>query len=141
MSASATVTTPSRPKVFRPPAPPPQKIATPSGNAKVVWLLCGLVLLALAVASVVVQKRADRPGSATAGKSPPADSDLSPIVSDAAASSENSGKTIVLQGPSGTIIGQLARIPGQTEQITEIKAVSDIDNDAGRELLSIISKY
>ena len=54
---------------------------------------------------------------------------------------EKSGKIILLQGKSESIIGQLTKIPVENEQITEIKAVSDIDNGAGRELLSIISKY
>jgi len=51
------------------------------------------------------------------------------------------GKTIVLKGVNESIIGQMARIPLENEQITEIKSVSDIDNSAGRELLSIINKY
>lgn len=52
-----------------------------------------------------------------------------------------SGSTIRLKDHSGAIIGQMAKIPLENEQITEIKAINDIDNDAGRELLSIISKY
>lgn len=50
-------------------------------------------------------------------------------------------KTIVLEGNNGTIVGQMARIPLENEQITEIKPLQDIDNVAGRELLSIINKY
>jgi hypothetical protein len=49
--------------------------------------------------------------------------------------------TIVIVGQSGSIIGRLAKIPAQNEQITEIKPVSEVDNKAGRELLSIINKY
>ncbi|MBY0406780.1 MAG: hypothetical protein K2Q01_03750, partial [Rickettsiales bacterium] len=51
------------------------------------------------------------------------------------------GQTIVLQGQNEAIIGQMARIPMENEQITEIKPASDVDNGAGRELLSIINKY
>ncbi|MDE3059962.1 MAG: hypothetical protein KGJ06_03010 [Pseudomonadota bacterium] len=50
-------------------------------------------------------------------------------------------KTIMLKGKSEFIVGQLAKIPTESEQITEIKPLSDIDNHAGHELLSIISKY
>ena len=51
------------------------------------------------------------------------------------------GDTIILQGQNEQIIGQMARIPMENEQITEIRPASDVDNGAGRELLSIISKY
>ena len=54
---------------------------------------------------------------------------------------DKSNKIISLHGDSEYIIGQMAKIPAENEQITEIKAVNDIDNHAGRELLSIISKY
>jgi hypothetical protein len=51
------------------------------------------------------------------------------------------GKTIVLQGQNDAIIGQMARIPASNEQIVEIKSPQDVDNSAGRELLSILNKY
>ena len=69
------------------------------------------------------------------------------IIPDADASTgrrpaEKQGKPSSLQGDkSDAIVGQMARIPAENEQITEIKSVSDIDKDSGRELLSIISKY
>jgi hypothetical protein len=73
---------------------------------------------------------------------PPSPSLSSGMISDAQASVPNKPmKTIRLQGESEMIVGQMAHIPADNEQITEIKAVSDIDNGAGRELLSIISKY
>ncbi len=62
-----------------------------------------------------------------------------PTVSEAAASEQ--AKSINIQGNSGSIVGQMAKIPTENDQITEIKTVSDVDNTAGRELLSIISKY
>jgi hypothetical protein len=55
--------------------------------------------------------------------------------------SEKEEKTILLKGQTESIVGQMAKIPVQNEQITEIKAITDIDNSAGHELLSIISKY
>ncbi len=54
---------------------------------------------------------------------------------------ESQGKTIILQGKNEAIIGQMARIPAESEPITEIKSASDVDNSAGRDLLSIINKY
>lgn len=50
-------------------------------------------------------------------------------------------KTIMIQGKNEVIVGQLTKIPAQNEQITEVKSASEVDNNAGRELLSIISKY
>lgn len=58
-----------------------------------------------------------------------------------APSTLNQGKTIVISSQGGTIVGQMAKIPAGNEQITEIKSVSNVDNRAGRELLSIVSKY
>lgn len=52
-----------------------------------------------------------------------------------------SGQSIVIRGEHGGIIGQLARIPTQNQQMTEIKTISEIDNRAGRELLGIIGRY
>ena len=58
-----------------------------------------------------------------------------------AAVGKPSNKVIALHDDSEHIVGQMAKIPADNEQIVEIKSVNDIDNRAGRELLSIISKY
>lgn len=50
-------------------------------------------------------------------------------------------QTIHIKGNQQAIIGQLARIPSESGNISDIKTVSEVDNRAGRELLSIISKY
>jgi hypothetical protein len=50
-------------------------------------------------------------------------------------------KTIHIEGKSEAIVGQLARIPSENGNISDIKTVSEVDNRAGRELLSIIGKY
>jgi hypothetical protein len=77
-------------------------------------------------------------------------SSVLPAISDAQASTaplpvytvpEKSGSTIVLKDKSGVIVGQMARIPLENEQITEIKAINDVDNGGNRELLSIVGKY
>lgn len=50
-------------------------------------------------------------------------------------------KTIVIKGKNESIVGQMVKLPAEPEQTTEIKTISNIDNHARRELLSIISKY
>lgn len=73
----------------------------------------------------------------------PLSGDYQGVISEAHASGlpEDPNKTIVLKGDNQVIVGRMAKIPAQSEQITEIKNISNVDNDAGRELLSIISKY
>src|SRR5581483_9918244 len=67
---------------------------------------------------------------------------LQPPVADAqAALPAEKPPTILLRGQSEAIIGQMAKIPAENEPVIETKAVSEVDNSAGRELLSIISKY
>ena len=51
------------------------------------------------------------------------------------------GSTITLQDKSGSIIGQMAKIPMESEPITEVKPIQNLDKGSKRELLSIISKY
>ncbi len=74
---------------------------------------------------------------------------LSPASGDAMASipdiqtlnPDGTSKTIHIEGKSEAIVGQLARIPSENSNLSDIKTVSEVDNRAGRELLSIISKY
>ena len=71
-------------------------------------------------------------------------SDEGSLIGDAQASVVSPNKSngiISLRHNSEYIVGQLTKIPVENEQITEIKPANDIDNHAGRELLSIISKY
>jgi hypothetical protein len=56
-------------------------------------------------------------------------------------STKKANTIISLHNNSDYIVGQMTKIPVENEQITEIRAANDIDNHAGRELLSIISKY
>lgn len=55
--------------------------------------------------------------------------------------SRSQNQTIILTGEKEGIVGQLAKIPAQNQQMSEIKTISEVDNRAGRELLGIISKY
>jgi len=52
-----------------------------------------------------------------------------------------SGATILLQDKTSGIVGQMAKIPLENEQITEVKAINEVDNGGGHELLSIVGKY
>lgn len=131
----------SRPKVNRPPAFLQPK---PRTNSYVKMLVRGLAIAAVLLIAVAVIEKTAHLAKKTETANAPASAEsagmLSPSIGDAQAYS-GPGKTFVLQGGSETIVGQMARIPAENEQITELKSVSDIDNDAGRELLSIISKY
>lgn len=58
-----------------------------------------------------------------------------------AVKSDASSDTIIIRDEKQAIVGQLARIPAQNQQITGIKSVSNVDNAASPELLSIVGKY
>lgn len=141
---------PSKPKVHRLPALVTRKKKKPTDIFKrsPMFLFAGLVMLLFAASFSIKKPESEaltvKPSDDA--KTIMADNDpVAPItMADARVGSvlpEKISKTIVIKGQAGIIIGQMAKIPAESEQITEIKAVSDIDNDAGRELLSIISKY
>lgn len=54
---------------------------------------------------------------------------------------DNSDTTIRLKDDSSVIVGQMARIPIENGEITEVKRINTVDNGGGRELLSIVGKY
>lgn len=129
-----------RPKVYMFPAAP-----KPKRNKRLpLFLLIGTAGLAFFVVaginetSVISEKndKTDTRESTVASLIP------NPI-SDAHASTAagNNDKTIILQGDEGSIVGRMAKISLDNDQITEMKPASDIDKDAGRELLSILNKY
>jgi hypothetical protein len=134
--ASRTVT---RPKVHRLPAPvvhtkPMLSLVSSRPQVKkhsFAALTVGLMaLVGIGGALAMVGHKNALVGSITIG---------TPVTTAVLASSPD---TIMLQGDDADkIVGQLVKIPAENEHITEIKSVSEIDNNAGRELLSIISKY
>lgn len=137
------VEAPPRPKVFKlPPAAPPVPLSR-SFAARVVDshpLVLASLLLAIGVSLLLSKK----PLLVITHEPSPMAIEASAAAPAAKATSlqaANQGNNVALHDDSGAIVGQLAKIPAETEQITEIKSVSDIDNGAGRELLSIISKY
>lgn len=139
MSAAVT-----RPKIHKLPALPRSEKKRPSLKG---YGLAGVVaLLVLSVASLTHIRQRNTvpvPASSYAVQEPSAGKPESGVVTSAMADTLSpDGKTIVLEGgESGRIVGRLAKIPAESEQITEIKPVSDIDNATGHELLSIIGKY
>jgi len=70
-----------------------------------------------------------------------ADAQAAPTPPPAYTKVEKPGTTITLKDKSGSIVGQMARIPVENEQITEVKAINTVDNGSGHELLSILNKY
>jgi hypothetical protein len=89
-------------------------------------------------------------GSPSVGTVTVAVAHLEPSAGDAMASlptmraisgGNDSSQTILIEGKTEAIVGQLARIPSENSSISDIKTVSEVDNRTGRELLSIISKY
>lgn len=145
---NATLTAPyplSRPKIHRLPAAwqvkPEPKIRV-AINYPLVISCVGVFGLLVAAQ---LHKRPANVATGQISKLQSSTSHLIPApVSDAMASVPVPGKpgqTIVLQDKSEIIIGQLTRIPSETEQITEIKPITEVDKSSGRELLSIISKY
>lgn len=171
MSAVLTSTHPAaRPKIHRLPAAYARKPAEKSAFSKtqLLWGSAFLLLVGsgLAVFSQSIEMKKEVLETATMvpqiSVTPPepaheeksllsgASEILSPAIGDAQAATgmkglpeslEKTGNTVIFHGNSDFIVGQMAKIPLENEQITEIKPVQNIDNEAGRELLSIISKY
>jgi hypothetical protein len=152
-SASMTQTLHTRPKVFRPPAAlfaePVASDDMPRSPLSLVFPL-GAGALLIAIFLIAISHQSPAPKALTAQNAGPDMTlaepriILSPPVAEAVTASlpvEKQGKIIALQGQSGAIIGQMAKIPSENEQITEIRPVSEVDKNAGRELLSIVSKY
>ena len=54
---------------------------------------------------------------------------------------ENNNKTIVFKGKEGGIVGQVTHIEPSSEQAGSIKTMSEVDNRANRDLLSVVNKY
>ena len=133
----------SRPKIHRRPSlpPAPQKVPMPFNMGSGMVFLVGLVLLAV-VANLMFGSSSEETQVANVPVAEEAEVIAPREMALAGALEEKSpGNVIVIKGEDAAIVGQMAKIPTRNEQITEIKAVSNIDKNAGRELLSIINKY
>ncbi len=140
-SALAITDSVPKPKLGRPPAPsaavvhPKLALITPRPRGKKSLWKIGALLSVVASVGILLLMQSSFQRPAPPG---PAQAEALPGGELLA---EDANQMIVLKGDSEAIIGQLAKIPAEHEHITEIKAVSEIDSNAGRELLSIISKY
>ena len=119
----------SRPKVHRLPALPKRKAAKSLPST-------GLLLMALVGITALALNQQLQYGQASAHVAPEASAISASTVSD-----QKTDNSIVIQGQNNAIVGQLAKIPSQSQKISEIKTVSNVDNSGGRDLLSIINKY
>mgnify|MGYP006888296259 CR=1 FL=1 len=119
----------SRPKVHRLPALPKRKAAKSLPST-------GLLLMALVGITALALNQQLQYGQASAHVAPEANAISASTVSD-----QKTDNSIVIQGQNNAIVGQMAKIPSQSQKISEIKTVSNVDNSGGRDLLSIINKY
>lgn len=169
MSASLSQPLPAvRPKVYRLPAPPPRKPARQFPkmvSSSVPYLVLGTLFTMLAMSSAPANKSTPEELEQVAGEAhmlpsisvvpqkdgeshallaknqPPTELPATLTDMQPAAGNKKDSNIIVLRDQSTSIVGQMARIPLENEHITEVKPLQDIDNAAGRELLSIINKY
>jgi hypothetical protein len=131
----------SRPKIHRFPAAASRRskwllFVTP------VFMRTGMMFAALAVVVIMLSRLISFSSTAHFSMESALSASPTPVSNAMAAPIEKqSGDTIVITGNTGTIVGQMAKIPAQNEQITEIKPVTEVDNRSGRDLLSIINKY
>ena len=89
----------------------------------------------------VSAKAVVEPDNSSVIPTPFSDAQAAPAPSLALTQPEKNTSIIMLKDKSSVIVGQMARIPLENEQITEVKPINDVDNRGGRELLSIVGKY
>ncbi len=123
----------SRPKIHR----------LPAASRRPAAVLPPAVIIALLLATLVFGVSVNRamfgPSSANAVAETPAYMAETHAGLDAPAA--EAADTIVIKGENQAIVGQLAKIPMQNQQITGITSVSNVDKGGNRDLLSIIGKY
>jgi hypothetical protein len=54
---------------------------------------------------------------------------------------EKADKTIIINGKDGGIVGQVTHIQPAAAEVTGIKTMTEVDNRASRDLLSVVNKY
>lgn len=54
---------------------------------------------------------------------------------------EKPDKTIIINGKDGGIVGQVTHIQPAAAEVTGIKTMTEVDNRASRDLLSVVNKY
>lgn len=147
MSSQYIVSMPvAKPKVFRLPPASPAPVTKHRSSRKWRWVavlaLLALVWPPLQKATAYFTSHKDLKSAAARQDHDGLEGVLQPTVEDAqAALPAEKPPTILLRGRSEAIIGQMAKIPSDSEPIIETTAASDVDNNTARELLSIVSKY
>ncbi len=140
----------SKPKIHRLPAKPARQGArkTRVTEKRAGWFV--LTAAAALLAAITFAALIGSPGPAlhaqrqeAGGKVhiEPMRADVSPLSISEAEASPLQQNTIVIQGKDEAIVGQMAKIPAASRAPGEIESISKVDKQAGRELLSIISKY
>lgn len=165
---STLIATPSsvvRPKVYRPPVQPvrrPLNLVPKKLSASLPYAVFSVLFLMLAMSSAPANRTAPEvlnspvvqaklvPQISVTPMQERASLDANPngqantVVAPTPALpplTHDDGKSVVLQGHNAMIVGQMAKIPLENEQITEVKPLQEVDNGAASELLSIVSKY
>ncbi len=136
----------SKPKIHRLPASPPLPrkmrvlrafLSMPLDRK--VFALCGFAgAMMLSAVFIQVAKTVSSGENAIVS---PASAATFAHLSHGATSEKKPEKSIVISDTDGAIVGQMAKIPAQNEQVTDIKTMTEVDNRAGRDLLSVINKY
>jgi hypothetical protein len=136
MSSQAIMTLPlSRPKVHRPPA---LRDGAPD-RRPLLLLVAGVSLLALAISKVSsAPQQIEQAAPMTEMKTA---IEQAQSVEPTPAAPAKSSDTIVIEEGNQAIIGQMARIPTQNKTATDIRTVTSLDKEDGKELLSIVNKY
>lgn len=54
---------------------------------------------------------------------------------------ENTDKSIIINGKDGGIVGHVTHIKPEQQEVTGIRTMTEVDNRASRDLLSVVNKY
>jgi hypothetical protein len=149
MMMEATLPHPAiKPKIGRLPALQPAKDRRPLLMAGAAALAFGVVL---AMASTREPPAEALPAEAETAALPPATEatpaaelpEEAPTVEMATPTPPPASRNDTLSFQDGRqgIVGQMAKIPAQNLPSIEVRTVTNVDNAAGRELLSIVNKY
>jgi len=128
---------PSRPKVHRVPGLAPKR--RENHVVRNVILLTIAALVVGAIPTFMIWQRSDM----VEKKSPEL---VSVEIKNQDVQETDNGKTksdnpLVVHNDKGEVVGQLAKMPGDSAQMLHIDTTKKVDNNTGKELLEIIGKY
>ncbi len=147
MTLVMTGTPAMKPKVFKLPAAAPKRALRTSLARRALvkirdmqaTLLLVCIIVIIAIAAVSTNQNAPKGSARGTGMAGMLNAPISNAMASNSAAEQD--KTIVIQGKTDAIVGQMTKFPATDEQGSEIKTISKVDNNTGRALLSIISKY